>query len=186
MRPFPALLGLLLASAPARAETFWLAAPQDAAAAEPGSAPPTLRGVLLAEEDGVYVIRVVGGSVRIPKSLVFRVDEDDWTMATVAAAEAAAAPAGLLANQQRRQEQSALRATRQKVAQGRASARRRGRAVEASATVAKPRVERFDPVLGVAASGDQLRQRMDAAERDWQRTRNRRYLKLLRQLRRAR
>ena len=184
MRPFCALLGLILASAPAKADTFWLADPQGAARAEPGSAPPTLRGVLLAEDDGVYVIRIVGGSVHIPKSSVFRVDEDDWTLAAVAAAEAAAAPAGLLANEQRRQE--ALRAIRQEVPQGRAGARRRGRAVEASATVTKPRTERFDPVLGVASSSDQLRQRMDAAERDWQRTRNRRYLKLLRQLRRAR
>jgi hypothetical protein len=185
MRYLPLLFGALLLAAPAKADTFWLSDPEDAARAAAGSAPDVLRGVLLAVEDGYYLVRVPGGEVRLAKESVFRVDEDDLDLEAIAAAEQAARDAGARADDERRRLQRAARGARDaRVAE--ASARRSARAVDAVTPRRGAAPPRFDPVLGVATGADSQLEQMRAAERAFAQTRDRRYLKQLRRLRRLR
>ena len=94
MRSLPLLFGALLLATTAKADTFWLSDPEDATRAAAGSAPDVLRGVMLAEEDGYYLVRVPGGEVRLAKESVFRIDQDDLDLEAIAAAEQAASEAG--------------------------------------------------------------------------------------------
>ncbi|MGC6489605.1 MAG: hypothetical protein ACON4Z_18310 [Planctomycetota bacterium] len=182
MRYLPLLFGALLLAAPAKADKFWLSDPDAQAAAAPGSSPDVLEGVLLAEEDGWLRIRVAGGEVRLPKSAVFRVDPDNLDLAAIRAAEQAAAADGARADEQRRARQRQRREVR--VAE--ASALRDARVVEAVAPRRAAPSPRFDPVLGVTTGVDSQLKQMRAAERAFALTRDRRYLKQLRRLRRLR
>lgn len=185
MRYLPLLAGALLLAAPAQADTFWLTNPKEQAKAAEGSAPQVIQGVLLSTEDGHYRIRVAGGVVRLPTSAVFQIDKDKLDLDTIVAAEAAAKPESERADQQRRLMQQADRAARE-VRFAEASARRSARAVDAVAPARRAQAERFDPVLGVSSGIDEQLEMMREAERNYERTRDRRYLKQLRQLRRMR
>jgi len=185
MRYLPLLCGALLLAAPAKADKFWLSDPDTQAEAAPDSRPDILAGVLLAEEGGFYVIRVTGGEVRLPKTAVFRIDEDSLDLAGIEAAEAAAATEGARADEARRLAQRSAR-SRRDVRIAEAAARRGARAVDAVSPRAARPAPRFDPVVGVATGADAQLEQMRAAERAFAQTRDRRYLKQLRRLRRMR
>lgn len=179
MRTIPLLLSVLALAAHAKADKFWLEDPAVAAKAVEGSSAAVVEGVLVAEKDGVYEIRTVGGTLFLAKANVFRIDRDDLTVAKVEAAEKDGAAALDAANQERRM-----------VAE--ASGRERTlRAVEASArraeapVVTAPVEAVFDPILGVdlGASNGSVRLQLRNA---FAATRDRTYLKALRQLRRMR
>ena len=185
MRYLPLLFGALLLAAPAKADKFWLTDPDDNARAAEGSSPDVIEGVLLAEEEGVYRIRVTGGELSLPRTAVFRVDKDALDLTAIADAEDAAVAAGARANEERRQRQRGRPGTRDaRVAE--ASARRSARAVDAVAPRSEAPAQRFDPVLGVATGVNAELQQMRAAEKAFELTRDRRYLKQLRRLRRMR
>ena len=138
----------------------------------------SLAGVLLAEEGGYYQIRVIGGEVRIPKAAVFKVESDAQTLETLAAAEAAGQEQRAQDDRERRERQRSRRASR-----GRAP---RARVAEASFSRPEAPARRFDPVVGVSSTDNGHLQCMQDAERAFAQTRDRRYLKLLRRLRRMR
>jgi hypothetical protein len=171
----------LLFAAPAHADRFWLTDPNDAAAAAPGSSPEVIEGALLSDEGGYYRIRVVGGELSLPKSTVFRVDRDDQSVETVAAAEAASQEAGARADRERIERQRSKRSARKRKGSG-----ARGAVVEASLTKRESPPIAFDPIIGATDPSDQQQARMREAARAFEQTRDRRYLKLLRKLRRLR
>ena len=177
---------LLLAAAAAAAlqpsllaDRFHLASQQDASRATEGSSPDAIEGVLLGEEDGMYRLRVVGGEMWLAKSSVQRVEKDALTVADVEAREKAQATAAATPAQ------NAVEAT------ARRSDKAAADAVVAPAPAAAPapvRV-RFDPVLGTMVDPAELM--ADAVlERElafaYTMTKDRRYIRLLRQLRRTR
>ncbi|MEC8251742.1 MAG: hypothetical protein VYA51_13760 [Planctomycetota bacterium] len=168
----------LFFAAPAHADRFWLTDPEDAAKAAPGSSPAVIEGVLLADEGGYYQIRVVGGELRVPKAAVFKVESDAQTLETLAAAEAAGQQQRAQDDRERRERQRSRRAGR-----GRAP---RARVAEASFSRPEAPARSFDPVLGVSSTDNGSLQRMQEAKRAFAQTRDRRYLKLLRRLRRMR
>ncbi|MFM1872501.1 MAG: hypothetical protein RL398_1923 [Planctomycetota bacterium] len=141
MRALPLVIAILAAAATAKADKYWLSHPDEAARAAEGSRPESLEGVLVAEQDGIYEIRVVGGTLFLAKSAVHRIDKDDLTVAAIEAAEREAAAAADAANAARR---VAIEASV-------TGTRRRAKAVEASASADAPATARrtFDPVLGV-------------------------------------
>lgn len=126
--------------APAKADKFWLEDPANAAKSAEGSTPLYLQGVLLGEADGYYEIRVEGGTLRLPKASVHRIDKDALTVAEVDAAE-----------QDRRDALASADAERQQLLAARTV--RRNVVVEArEASVSTDdvgAVPAFDPVLGV-------------------------------------
>ncbi|MCA8964424.1 MAG: hypothetical protein H6838_16025 [Planctomycetes bacterium] len=181
MRTIPLLLGVLALAAHAKADKFWLEDPAVAAKAAEGSSAAVIEGVLVAEKDGVYEIRTVGGTLFLPKANVFRVDRDDLTVAKVEQAEKDAAGALDAANQERRM-----------VAEANTRARSL-RAVEASARKAdapaavQPADAGFDAVLGVSLDQNVNNASVRLQLRNaYAQTRDRSYLKTLRQLRRMR
>ncbi|MEC7724552.1 MAG: hypothetical protein VYD05_03480 [Planctomycetota bacterium] len=167
-----------LIAAPARADRFWLTDPDDAAKAASGSSPAVIEGVLLAEEGGYYQIRVIGGEVRIPKAAVFKVESDAQTLETLAAAEAAGQEQRTQDDRDRRERQRSRRAGRDRAP--------RARVAEASFSRPEAPARPYEPELGVSSNDNGHLQRMQDAERAFAQTRDRRYLKLLRRLRRMR
>lgn len=190
----PALLGLCITSA-ARADTFWLSDPKEKL--PEGASHRTLTGVLLAQSDEGYHVRIVGGEVLLPKSAVYRIDKDSLSLDDIVQQEQAAAARAAVAEQERQ----AQRAARQAEA---ATAPRAMRAVPAEASFENggraepvdPAAEdrpsmplqsgHYDPVLHrfVPAPGQltttQLRRELAFA---WRVTRDPRYRDALRQLR---
>ncbi|MGA1607855.1 MAG: hypothetical protein ACO4CT_12790, partial [Planctomycetota bacterium] len=69
-------LGLLALTSTARADRFHLSPPERADKMTQGEA-DVIEGVLLSEEDGLLVIRVEGGVMRLPKDSVHRIEKDD-------------------------------------------------------------------------------------------------------------
>lgn len=161
------------------ADRFHLASAQEESKAAEGSSPSIIEGVLLGEENGMYRLRVVGGEMWLAKSSVQRVEKDALTVADVEAREKAQAAAATTPAQ------NAVEAT------ARRSDKAAADAVVAPAPVAAPapvRV-RFDPVLGTMVDPAELM--ADAMlERElafaYTMTKDRRYIRLLRQLRRTR
>lgn len=126
--------------APAKADKFWLDDPAKAEQAAEGSSPAFVHGVLLGEADGFYEVRVAGGTLRLPKASVHRIDRDDLTVAAVEAAEQDQRNALAAADAERQQAQ-AFRTVRRNVAvQAREASGSRDEVGDAPA---------FDPVLGV-------------------------------------
>jgi hypothetical protein len=188
MRYLPLLIGALLFAAPAKADKFWLSDPKAQANAAEGSSPNLIEGVLLAEDEDGYHVRVEGGEILLPKKTVFKVEKDGLTLDAIVAAEKDKQAALERANAERRLAQQTARAERE-IRAAEATARRRARAVEAD--VSRDGGERvepqgFDPVLGVATGGNTDADLMRDAQIAWSLTKDRRYLKLLRQLRRLR
>lgn len=182
MRYFPVTLCALLFAVPAKADKFWLADPASQKNAAAGSSPDYVEGVLLAESDEGYHVRVVGGELVLPKKSVFRIEKDGLSIDAILKAERDAAAGREAAEKERRLAQAAARASREaKAVEASAS-----RAAPVAAEVA-PAIEAapvFDPVIGVALQEavDPLR----AARLAWDQTRDRAYMRTLRQLRRQR
>lgn len=186
MRYLPLLIGALLFAAPAKADKFWLSDPKAEATAAEGSTPNIIEGVLLAEDDDGYHIRIEGGEIVLPKKSVFKIEKDGLSLDGIVKAEGDGKAAGERANEERRLAQETARVNRD-VRIAEASARRRARAVEADAPRrASAQPQGFDPVLGVATGANQDADLMRDAQIAWSLTKDRRYLKLLRQLRRLR
>ena len=186
MRFIPLTVSALLFCVPAKADKFWLSDPQAEQNAAEGSSPNLIEGVLIAESDEGYHVRVVGGEIILPKQSVYKIEKDDLTLDAVVAAEKDAVAAGEQANEERRLTQE-IRQREREIRAAEASARRSARAVEASVTPEPQPAPVFDPVLGVFGDGGASDQElMLDAQIAWERTHDRRYLKLLRQLRRLR
>ena len=186
MRYLPLIAGVLLICAPAKADKFWLTDPKTEKNAAAGSSPNLNEGVLVAEDDDSYHVRINGGEVLLPKSSVFKVEKDDLTLDAIVKAEADSQKAGEQANEERRATQATQKRQRD-VRIAEASSRRSAQAVDAGTTRGTTPVPagRFDPVLGVSDDYSQYAMMHDA-QLAWSMTKDRRYLQLLRQLRRMR
>jgi hypothetical protein len=80
--PLSACIALALTAPCARADKFHFGS----AAADQklhAGARDVVSGVLLREEDGLYIIRVAGGEVGVPKAMVYKVEKDDLTLAAI-------------------------------------------------------------------------------------------------------
>ena len=188
MRYLPLIAGVLLICAPAKADKFWLSDPEAEQNAAAGSSPNLIEGVLLSEDADGYHVRVEGGEVVLPKKSVFKIENDKLSVDAIAEAEADSKEAGELANEERRLVQATQRAERE-VRFAEASARRSSQAVEADTTslqVEPVAVTGYDPVIGVATGYNSQFEMMRDAQLAWTMTKDRRYLELLRQLRRLR
>ncbi|MBK8098234.1 MAG: hypothetical protein IPK26_14070 [Planctomycetes bacterium] len=182
MKTFSLVLAALLLAPAARADKFYLGTAEEAKKVAEGSNPTTIEGVLLAETDTHYHIRVVGGEVVLEKKGVFKVEKDAMTVADIVKVEKDLADKSAA-------EAKARDASKPVEAAG---AGLRGKPVEAAVggeAVAdgKPAVGEpagFDPVVGKVVGGDAAL--IDEVEAAWTLTKDRKYLKLLRKLRRAR
>lgn len=187
MRYLPLIAGVLLICAPAKADKFWLSDPakQNAAA---GSSPDLIEGVLVAEDDETYHVRIEGGEIVLSKKSVFKVEKDGLTLDAIVKAEGDKKQALEQANKDRAVAQAeAQRQHRVRVVE--ASARRSARAVDAGTSrsqVSPAPGQRFDPVVGVVSGAASDATLMRDAKAMWDLTRNRSYLRQLRQLRRMR
>jgi hypothetical protein len=189
------LLALCL-QVPAKADKFWLSDPAAEKSAVEGSLPNLVEGVLIAESDEGYHIRVVGGEILLPKKSVFRIEKDDLSIETIEKREQQAA-------EQRAASERAASETAPKAVP--ASARRHKPTVAAADAASKrsdaaappapapapitPTESGFDPVIGrEIAPKDGLSQADLMAELQlaWTMTKDKRYLVALRQLRRMR
>lgn len=93
MRKTPILLALALAST-AQADRFYFGREADdkkVVAGEGATAESIVHGVLLREQDGMYVIRVEGGEVWVEKARVYKVERDGLTVAQLEDREKASA-----------------------------------------------------------------------------------------------
>lgn len=187
MRYLPLTVCALLFALPAKADKFWLSDPALEKDAAPGSSPNILEGVLIAETDEAYQVRIVGGEVFLPKKSVFKVEKDGLTVDTIAKAEKDSAEALAAANRER-QLQAEIKKGERQVRAAEASARRSARPAEASASrrdVAPAPAPTYDPVLDVAQQLPVVDPQV-AAKLAFEQTGDRAYLKLMRQLRRSR
>jgi hypothetical protein len=188
MRYLPLIASVLMLCGTAKADKFWLSDPKAEQNAAAGSSPNLIEGVLLAEDAEGYHIRVEGGEIVLPKKSVFKVEKGDLSLDKIVQAEKDSVEAGELANQERRLVQ-ATQAREREVQVAEASASRTARAVDAGAsrseTVLVPAAG-FDPVVGVATGYNSQFEMMRDAQLAWTMTKDRRYLQLLRQLRRLR
>lgn len=186
MRYLPLIAGVLLICAPAKADKFWLTDPESQQSSAAGSSPSLIQGVLVATDDEGYHVRIVGGEVVLSKKIVFKIEKDGLTLDAIIKAETDSKQIGETANESRRAAQAAQQHMRD-VRVAEASASRPAKAVEASSDrSAPPMTGSFDPVLGVASGYNSQYAKMQDAQIAWNRTKDRRYMKLLRQLRRMR
>ncbi|MFK7741698.1 MAG: hypothetical protein AB8H80_15375 [Planctomycetota bacterium] len=200
MRYLPLTLALALCCAPAKADKFWLSDPKAETKAPEGSTPNIVTGVLIAEGDEGYHVRIEGGEILLPKASVFKIEKDELSIDDIVDAEAKAAEAGKKANDARRLAQKTA-AKEREIRVAEAAAARRSlvrRAADAGmrlderfpgedvANAAQTGAVGFDPVLGVSRAEPSHFVRMRAAKLAWEMTRDRSYLKMLRRLRRLR
>lgn len=180
---FPALA--LLLALPAKADKFWLSDPADPKV-EAGSSPNVIEGVLIAENDDGYHVRVVGGELFLAKKAVFKVEKDSLSLDDISKAEQQAAEANAAAERERAAAEAASRRANQ-VRVAEASASKAAAKVVAADAEPAPAAEPagYDPVVGRATGTSQADLLRDA-QVAWTLTKDRRYLKLLRQLRRMR
>lgn len=186
MRILPFVLGILLLQVPAHADKFWLSDPAKQSTTE-GAAADYVHGVLIAESDEGYHVRVVGGELILPKNSVFKIEKDDLSIDGIVKAEKDQAEKLAAENREREMAQAAARRARE-VKAVEASATR---AVESAAQASEASAEvppRFDPVVGVVPESNGMNQPALLRELQlaWNLTRDRSYLKLLRQVRRMR
>lgn len=192
MRIATFVLGSLLFQVPAHADTFWLSDPEQQKNAPEGSLPGAVHGVLIAESDEGYHVRVVGGELILPKASVFKIEKDDLSIDDIVKQEKDQAEALAAADRERQMAQAAARRERD-VAALEASARRVAAApVEASLpdeTILAPQLgPRYDPVRDAVVdpwsmSQPELLRELTLA---WELTRDRQYLKVMRMVRRMR
>lgn len=187
MRMLPFVVLALALQAPAKADKFWLSDPAAKQQAAEGSAPAVIEGVLIAESDEGYHVRIVGGEVLLPKKAVFRIEKDGLSVEAIvqqelAAAKAAAAPA---------EAKAAPAATTKRAgkhpARATDAAARKAADAPAAAAPTPAQEPTYDPVLHRAtpAPGTTSHAELMAeAQLAWTLTRDRRYMTLLRRLRR--
>ncbi|MFT4840109.1 MAG: hypothetical protein ACI8UD_001417 [Planctomycetota bacterium] len=187
MRYLPLIAGVLLICAPAKADKFWLTDPKSEQNTAAGSSPNLIQGVLVAEDDDGYHVRTEGGEILLPKSSVFKIEKDDLTIDAIVKAEKDAKQDGQTANESRRAAQASQKRMRDVRIED-ASMTESAQVVEASTplsdVLAAP--AGFDPILGVARGFNSQYAMMYDAQAAWTLTQDRRYLQLLRQLRRMR
>ena len=183
MRILPFVAGALLLTLPAKADKFWLTDPetQKQSAAE-GSSPDYVEGVLIAESDEGYHVRIVGGEVLLPKGRVFKVEKDSLSIDAIVKAERDGKAKRDAAEQERRLAQEIVR--KQREVQTAEAAARRSEAAATNAPATRQPAPEYDPTLHVvpANQGDLMRE----VQMAWALTKDRAYLKLLRQMRRMR
>lgn len=185
---FPLLCAAaLLFALPAKADKFWLVDPAAAKNATAGSSPEVIEGVLIGQDQDGYHVRIVGGELLLAKKSVFKVEKDELTIEAIVKAEQAAAAKADAQNRDRELQQAEARKVRD-IQILEAAARRTKAEVQAAQAQQVPAPQAgFDPVLGVMRPGYVSQQDlMLDAQLAWQMTRDPRYLKVLRQLRRAR
>lgn len=184
MRFLPLTACALLFALPAKADKFWLSDPAADKQASEGSSPNVVEGVLVAESDEGYHVRIVGGEVLLPKKLVHKIEKDGLSLDAIVKAEQDAKEKLATANRERELEQSAAKKARE-IQVLEASARRGGGASEAVVAPAAVDGPVFDPVVGVVrgASNNDL---LADAQIAYELTKDRRYLRVIRQLRRLR
>jgi hypothetical protein len=181
MRFLPLCVCAALFAMPAKADKFWLsdpAAPQNAA-----GSPEIIEGVLLAENDEGYHLRVVGGELLLPKKSVFKVEKDGLSIEAITKAEQAVATRLADQNRERQLAQQADSKARE-IRAVEAAVRRQAQPVDARAPA---EAGGFDPVIGVSRAPAVVQaDLMTDAQLAYEMTRDRRYLRVLRQLRRLR
>lgn len=190
MRIIPFVLGALLLQVPAKADKFWLSDPENQKKAAEGSTPDVVVGVLIAESDEGYHVRIVGGEVILPKKSVRKIEKDDLSIDTIVKMEKDQAQQRDAAEKERQMAASAAQRARD-VKAVEATAKRAATVAAAPAPApARTEVQApgFDPVIGVYRSAQEgnrndLQREVQMA---WTLTRDTRYLRLLRQLRRMR
>lgn len=188
MRMLPFVVLVLALQAPAKADKFWLSDPAAKTQAAEGSAPAVIEGVLIAESDEGYHVRIVGGEVLLPKKAVFRIEKDGLSVEAIVQQEVAAAKA---------QAAAPAEAKTVPAAASKRAGKHPGRATDAAArkaaeTPAPPApspdpAPAYDPVLHRAtpAPGTTTHAELMAeAQLAWTLTKDRRYMTLLRRLRR--
>ncbi len=152
------LLALLLAHGllvgTAQADKFYF---QDPEAQAEGNAQAALVGVILDETDDHYVIRVMGGTITVAKSSIFKIEKDGLTEAQIQDQEEEQAEELAEADKQRRKAQ-AVEASAIRSAWAEAKHRRRleeiaaAEAAAEAAANARPvtkTIKVYDPVLHV-------------------------------------
>ncbi len=105
-----ASLAALVLSPYASADKFYFTSDEETALEEEDSIPDVIEGVLTAEDDENYTIRVEGGEVQVAKDLVLKIERDDLTVADIEAREQANAPALAQIDEERQQFLAAERA----------------------------------------------------------------------------
>jgi hypothetical protein len=187
MRIVPFVLGSLLFQVSASADTFWLSDPAAQKNAAEGSTADVVHGVLIAESDEGYHVRIVGGEVILPKGSVWKIEKDDLSIDTIVEQEKDRADALAAADRERQMAQAAARRSRE-VAAVEASASKTSQPTPVETVVATDAEPVFDPVLGVAREPGAITQPqlLRDLQLAWTLTQDRRYLKLLRQVRRLR
>lgn len=177
---------------PAKADKFWLSDPAAQKNAPEGSLPNLVEGVLIAESDEGYHVRIVGGEVLLPKKSVFRIEKDDLSIATIVKQEQAAASQRAAAEEAAPKAAPATARRKSAKAEAKEATARRREPTETPAPApasAQPKASTFDPVIGrEVPPTDGLSQADLMAELQlaWTMTKDKRYLVALRQLRRMR
>jgi hypothetical protein len=186
MRFLPLTACALLFALPAKADKFWLTSPEAQKNQTAGSSPEVVEGVLVAEDNDGYHIRIVGGELILPRSAVHRIEKDGLTLEAIVKVEKDNAEKLATQNRERELAQQAQQKAREIAVVEAASRREPPRAVPAVAPTPLQVVSGFDPVVGVMRGPDLQAEMMMQARANWDATRDRRYLVLLRQLRRLR
>ena len=187
MRSLPLLVCTLLLQVPAKADKFWLSDPNAPKNSAEGSMPNIITGVLIAESDEGYHVRIVGGEVILPKKSVRKIEKDDLSIDAIVKMEKDNAAAQDAANKERAMAQAAARRAADVKAVEAASKRAAAPApAPAAAEVPATSPAGFDPIVGVdrsvqGMSNVEMQRDMQLA---WTLTKDRRYLVALRQLRR--
>lgn len=189
MRILPLIVCTLLLQVPAKADKFWLSDPAGEKNAAEGSSPNIVVGVLIAESDEGYHVRIVGGEVILPKASVKKIEKDGLSIDGIVQLEKDEAKQREAADRERQMAQAAEQRLAAVKALEASATRAAAEPVTAAATEAPVAVPvGFDPVIGVdrslpGMSQIELQREVQLA---WSLTKDRRYLKLLRQLRRLR
>lgn len=184
MRILPLLCAAALLPVPAKADKFWFSDP--AGQTVEGTVPDLIQGVLISEDDNTYTIRVIGGEITLAKKRVFKVEKDGLTLVK------------LVADENVERQRLAQASERRALAKAADRLRNDVRAAEASATrgaaapatrVARPVViaePAYDPLIGRTTNNAMMsrHQMMRELEFAWTMTKDRRYLKTLRKIRR--
>lgn len=103
LRSTAILAAVLSLSAFAKADKFHLSKADETSKTEGNAAGRVIEGALVKEEDGMYVIRVVGGEMRLPKAQVVKHEKDGLTVAQIEAQEKGMQDALAQQNTQRRE-----------------------------------------------------------------------------------
>lgn len=186
MRSLPLLVCTLLLQVPAKADKFWLSDPNAPKNSAEGSMPNIITGVLIAESDEGYHVRIVGGEVILPKKSVRKIEKDDLSIDAIVKMEKDNAAAQDAANKERAMAQAAARRAADVKAVEAAAKRTAPPAPAPAEAPAATTPAGFDPIVGVdrsvqGMSNVEMQRDMQLA---WTLTKDRRYLVALRQLRR--